>query len=206
MPLVLSTNAMTSQPQIFVEYFSILIFLLVSILLSFVVFALSYVIASQKSDTEKVSAYECGFDPFDDARNTFDVRFYLVAILFIIFDLEVSFLFPWALTLGTLTQTVNEKLTLFFSWTQENQSAHFTDEAMHLYSTGANIRAEQVQQLVQPTQPTQHTMEFFPVFTNGIQLENTSGDLFAVWTMFVFLVILTIGFIYEWKKGALEWE
>ena len=220
MPIALNTNVVASQPQIFVEYFSILIFLLVSILLSFVVFALSYIIASQKSDTEKVSAYECGFDPFDDARNTFDVRFYLVAILFIIFDLEVSFLFPWALTLGTLTQTIDEKLTLFFSWTQENQgvSNNLTSKA-HIIAL-ANAKAtsfgqashavltQQPQEATESTvvQSTQHTTEFFPIFTNGIQLENPSGDLFAVWTMFVFLVILTIGFIYEWKKGALEWE
>ena len=80
-----------------------------------------------------MSAYECGFDPFDDARSTFDVRFYLVAILFIIFDLEVSFLFPWCVVISNL-------------------------------------------------------------------------PLFAFWSMFVFLFILTIGFVYEWKKGALEWE
>jgi NADH-quinone oxidoreductase subunit A len=201
MPIALDTNVVASQPQIFVEYFSILIFLLVSILLSFVVFALSYIIASQKSDTEKVSAYECGFDPFDDARNTFDVRFYLVAILFIIFDLEVSFLFPWALTLGTLTQTIDEKLTLFFSWTQENQGVNF---ASCRSEATAGSQAEAGESTI--AQSTQHTTEFFPIFTNGIQLENPSGDLFAVWTMFVFLVILTVGFIYEWKKGALEWE
>ena len=221
MPIALNTNVVASQPQIFVEYFSILIFLLVSILLSFVVFALSYIIASQKSDTEKVSAYECGFDPFDDARNTFDVRFYLVAILFIIFDLEVSFLFPWALTLGTLTQTIDEKLALFFSWTQENQgvSNNLTSEAHIIALANAKatsfgqashaVLAQQPQEATESTivlQSTQHTTEFFPIFTNGIQLENPSGDLFAVWTMFVFLVILTIGFIYEWKKGALEWE
>jgi NADH-quinone oxidoreductase subunit A len=90
-------------------------------------------LTSQKGDSEKLSAYECGFDPFDDARNTFDVRFYLVAILFIIFDLEISFLFPWCISLGSL-------------------------------------------------------------------------PLFAYWSMFLFLFILTIGFVYEWKKGALEWE
>ena len=97
------------------------------------ILGLSYILASQKSDTEKVSAYECGFDPFDDARSTFDVRFYLVAILFIIFDLEVSFLFPWCITLGQI-------------------------------------------------------------------------PLFGFWSMIVFLGILTIGFIYEWQKGALDWE
>nr|YP_009114052.1 NADH dehydrogenase subunit 3 [Ahnfeltia plicata]AHB62115.1 NADH dehydrogenase subunit 3 [Ahnfeltia plicata]UAT97995.1 NADH dehydrogenase subunit 3 [Ahnfeltia plicata]UAT98021.1 NADH dehydrogenase subunit 3 [Ahnfeltia plicata] len=118
---------------IFSEYSVILLFLLVSSLLSLVIFLLSYLVTPQKADQEKVSAYECGFNPFDDARATFDVRFYLVAILFLIFDLEVSFLFPWSLVLGRI--------------------------------------------------PT-----------------------FGFWTMVVFLVILTIGFIYEWCKGALEWE
>ena len=115
------------------QYFSIFIHLIISSLLSLIFFLLSYILTIQKNDTEKLSPYECGFDPFDDARNTFDVRFYLVAILFIIFDLEVSFLFPWCIVLGSL-------------------------------------------------------------------------PLFAYWSMFIFLLILTIGFIYEWKKGALEWE
>ena len=97
------------------------------------ILGLSYILASQKSDTEKVSAYECGFDPFDDARSTFDVRFYLVAILFIIFDLEVAFLFPWAVVFGDI-------------------------------------------------------------------------GFFGFFSMMFFLAILTIGFIYEWKKGALEWD
>jgi len=116
-----------------IEYVPILIFLVVSTVLSLIIFGLSYFLASHKPDYEKLSAYECGFDPFDDARGKFDVRFYLVAILFIIFDLEVSFLFPWALTLNKIT-------------------------------------------------------------------------LFGFWFMILFLIILTIGFIYEWKKGALEWE
>ena len=115
------------------HYFSIFIHLLVSSLLSIIFFFASFILTSQKGDNEKLSAYECGFDPFDDARNTFDVRFYLVAILFIIFDLEISFLFPWCITLGSL-------------------------------------------------------------------------PLFAYWSMFVFLFILTVGFVYEWKKGALDWE
>ena len=118
---------------LFEEYFVILVFIALSVILALVLYALSYLIASQNSDVEKDSAYECGYDPFDDARTKFDVRFYLVAILFIIFDLEVTFLFPWALTLGRLTQ-------------------------------------------------------------------------FGYWTMIIFLGILTIGIIYEWKKGALEWE
>lgn len=116
-----------------VEYFSVFIFLLISIVLSFVIFFLSYFLASQVGGSEKLSAYECGFEAFDDARGRFDVRFYLVAILFIIFDLEVAFLFPWAITLGKI-------------------------------------------------------------------------GLFGFWSMMIFLTVLTIGFIYEWKKGALEWE
>lgn len=76
------------------EYFLIFIFLCVSLLISCLIFAISYFLSSRSIDKEKVSAYECGFNPFEDARNQFDVRFYLVAILFIIFDLEVSFLFP----------------------------------------------------------------------------------------------------------------
>nr|AHX02507.1 NADH dehydrogenase subunit 3 [Schimmelmannia schousboei] len=118
---------------IFSEYSIILVFLLVSFLLSFALFLLSYFFTPQCADQEKVSAYECGFNPFDDARATFDVRFYLVAILFLIFDLEISFLFPWSLVLGDLT-------------------------------------------------------------------------IFGFWSMVVFLIILTIGFVYEWYKGALEWE
>lgn len=116
-----------------IEYGSILIFVIISFVLSVVVFGLSYIVAVQKQDPEKVSAYECGFDPFDDARSTFDIRFYLVAILFIIFDLEVAFLFPWAISLNEV-------------------------------------------------------------------------NLFGFATMFIFLFILTIGFVYEWKKGALDWE
>ena len=87
---------------LFFEYSTILIFFLFSTFLSVVIFGLSYFITPQKADQEKVSAYECGFNPFDDARATFDVRFYLVAILFLIFDLEISFLFPWAIILGKL--------------------------------------------------------------------------------------------------------
>lgn len=116
-----------------IEYAPILILLIISTILSSLIFFLSYFVASQKPDNEKLSAYECGFDPFDDARGKFDIRFYLVAILFIIFDLEVSFLFPWALILNKIT-------------------------------------------------------------------------IFGFLTMAIFLVILTVGFIYEWRKGALEWE
>ena len=115
------------------EYLPILIFLGIAIGLSVVIVAASYVVARQRPDSEKVSAYECGFEAFDDARSRFDVRFYLVAILFIIFDLEVAFLFPWAVALGDI-------------------------------------------------------------------------GLIGFWSMVIFLGILTVGFIYEWKKGALEWE
>jgi NADH-quinone oxidoreductase subunit A len=76
------------------EYIYIFIFLILSILISVIVFILSYILVNQNYDTEKLSAYECGFQPFEDARNKFDIKFYLVAILFIIFDLEVSYLFP----------------------------------------------------------------------------------------------------------------
>jgi NADH-quinone oxidoreductase subunit A len=85
------------------EYFPICLAILVSSLLSAVIFALSYLLAIQNPDAEKLSSYECGFDPYEDARNTFDVRFYLVAILFIIFDLEAVFFFPWAISLTHLT-------------------------------------------------------------------------------------------------------
>jgi NADH-quinone oxidoreductase subunit A len=115
------------------EYLPILIFLGIAVGLSVAIVAASYVLARQRPDSEKVSAYECGFEAFDDARSQFDVRFYLVAILFIIFDLEVAFLFPWAVALGDI-------------------------------------------------------------------------GLLGFWSMIVFLAVLTIGFVYEWKKGALEWE
>ena len=120
-------------PDYLCDYLPIIIFLAVATVLSIVIVGLPYLIATRKPDTEKLSAYECGFEPFGDARGKFDVRFYLVAILFIIFDLEVAFLFPWAITLGKI-------------------------------------------------------------------------GLLGFWSMMVFLGILTIGFIYEWNKGALEWE
>jgi len=115
------------------EYLPILVFLGIAVAVSLVMVVASYVVARQKPDSEKLSPYECGFEPFDDARSKFDVRFYLVAILFIIFDLEVAFLFPWAITLGSI-------------------------------------------------------------------------GMFGFWSMVVFLAVLTVGFIYEWRKGALEWE
>ncbi len=115
------------------EYLPILIFLAIAVGLSLAMVAASFVVGTQRPDSEKLSAYECGFEAFNDSRRQFDVRFYLVAILFIIFDLEVAFLFPWAVSLGDI-------------------------------------------------------------------------GLFGFWSMVVFLGILTIGFVYEWKKGALEWE
>src|SRR5690242_9948804 len=115
------------------EYLPILIFLGIAIGLSAAIVIASLVAARQRPDSEKLSPYECGFEPFADARAKFDVRFYLVAILFIIFDLEVAFLFPWAVSLGSI-------------------------------------------------------------------------GLFGFWSMIAFLAVLTVGFIYEWKKGALEWE
>lgn len=115
------------------SYFPIVVFLGIATLLAFVMLFVPFIVAKLKPDTEKLSPYECGFEPFGDARGEFDVRFYLVAILFIIFDLEVAFLFPWAVSLGTI-------------------------------------------------------------------------GVFGFWSMMLFLGILTIGFIYEWKKGALEWE
>ena len=115
------------------EYFSIILFLLIAIVLSFGFILANYLAAPSNPDPEKLSAYECGFEAFDDSRMEFDVRFYLVAILFIIFDLEIAFLFPWAISLGNI------------------------------------------------------------------------GAL-GFWSMMIFLAVLTVGFIYEWKKGALEWE
>jgi NADH-quinone oxidoreductase subunit A len=115
------------------EYLPILIFLGIAVAMGVGAIAGSWLLAKQKPDAEKLSSYECGFEPFGDARRRFDVRFYLVSILFIIFDLEVAFLFPWAISLGHI-------------------------------------------------------------------------GLFGFWSMILFLAILTIGFIYEWKKGALEWE
>jgi NADH-quinone oxidoreductase subunit A len=116
-----------------VEYLPILIFLAIAVGLAVIIVTASLLVARQNPDGEKISAYECGFEPFGDSRSKFDVRFYLVAILFIIFDLEVAFLFPWAVSLGKI-------------------------------------------------------------------------GLFGFWSMILFLGVLTVGFIYEWRKGALEWE
>ena len=115
------------------DYFPIMLFLFIALGLSIGFIILNFVFSPKNPDPEKLSAYECGFEPFNDSRMEFDVRFYLVAILFIIFDLEIAFLFPWAISLGKI-------------------------------------------------------------------------GLYGYISMLIFLFILTIGFIYEWKKGALDWE
>ena len=115
------------------NYLPILVFVAVGAFIGIAPMVLGRLVAPHRPDPEKLSPYECGFEPFQDARAKFDVRFYLVAILFIIFDLEVAFLFPWAVTLGRI-------------------------------------------------------------------------GIFGFWSMIVFLAVLTIGFVYEWRKGALEWD
>ena len=115
------------------DYLSIILFLIIAVGLSVAFIVINFIFSPKKPDPEKLSAYECGFEAFDDSRMEFDVRFYLVAILFIIFDLEIAFLFPWAISLGNI-------------------------------------------------------------------------GLFGFCSMMIFLFILTVGFIYEWKKGALDWE
>jgi NADH-quinone oxidoreductase subunit A len=85
------------------EYVAILVFLLVAILLAFIIVTLSYLLSVQNPETEKLSPYECGFEPYEDARNTFEIKFYLVAILFIIFDIETMFLLPWSVSLSQLS-------------------------------------------------------------------------------------------------------
>ncbi len=115
------------------DYLPILVFAGMASALALILILAAVIVAVRNPDPEKVSAYECGFNAFDDARMKFDVRFYLVAILFIIFDLEAAFLFPWAASFGFIGS-------------------------------------------------------------------------FGFWSMMVFLAVLTIGFVYEWRKGALEWE
>ena len=115
------------------DYFSIILFLSIALVASFAFIFINFLFSPKNPDPEKLSAYECGFEPFNDSRMEFDVRFYLVAILFIIFDLEIAFLFPWAISLGNI------------------------------------------------------------------------GSL-GFWSMMIFLFVLAVGFIYEWKKGALDWD
>jgi NADH-quinone oxidoreductase subunit A len=124
---------MTDIERLSLEYLPVILFLGLGIILSLLFIIGAAILAPSRPDPEKNSAYECGFNAFDDARMKFDVRFYLVAILFIIFDLEVAFLFPWAVSLGTI-------------------------------------------------------------------------GVFGFWSMVLFLSVLTIGFIYEWRRGALEWQ
>ena len=124
---------MQSLESLLRDWFPILIFLAIAGAIAVAMVVGSMLLATQRPDSEKLSPYECGFEPFEDARIRFDVRYYLVAILFIIFDLEVAFLFPWAVSLGDI-------------------------------------------------------------------------GLFGFWSMVVFLAVLTVCFIYEWRKGALEWE
>ncbi len=119
--------------EMLLSYLPVIIFIAISLIIGLALLIAPFALAFKAPDAEKLSAYECGFNPFDDARMKFDVRFYLVAILFIIFDLEVAFLFPWAVSFGQL------------GW-------------------------------------------------------------FGFISMSVFLGVLTIGFVYEWKKGALEWD
>ena len=116
-----------------VSYLPVIVFVGISLVIGLALLVAPFLLAYKAPDAEKLSAYECGFNSFDDSRMKFDVRFYLVAILFIIFDLEVAFLFPWAVSFGSL------------GWA-------------------------------------------------------------GFWSMTIFLGVLTIGFIYEWKKGALEWD
>ncbi len=124
---------MHHNSKILVEYLPIIVFFGIATFIALVVVILPKILAKQNPQENKLKGYECGFDPFGDARTKFDIRFYLVAILFIIFDLEVAFLIPWAINLKAI-------------------------------------------------------------------------GLFGFWSMIVFLSMLTVGFIYEWKKGALEWE
>lgn len=124
---------MTEIERLALDYLPVVFFLILGAVISTLFIVGSTLLAPSNPDPEKNSAYECGFNAFDDARMKFDIRFYLVAILFIIFDLEVAFLFPWAVSLGTI-------------------------------------------------------------------------GLVGFWSMVAFLGVLTIGFIYEWRSGALEWE
>ena len=120
-------------PEYLNDYLPIILFLFIAMILSGAFIVVNFILSPKNPDPEKLSAYECGFEPFEDSRIEFDIRFYLVAILFIIFDLEIVFLFPWAISLGNI-------------------------------------------------------------------------GLLGFVSMMIFLFILTIGFIYEWKKGALDWE
>lgn len=127
------TFMQSNFPEYLLNYIPIIVFLGIAIVLSIIIIILPLLFAPREPNAEKLSQYECGFDPFGKSVGKFDVRFYLVSILFIIFDLEVAFLFPWAISLGKI-------------------------------------------------------------------------GIFGFWSMMVFLAVLTVGFIYEWKSGALEWD
>lgn len=124
---------MVHSTELLQNYLPIVVFFAIASVLALLIVALPKILSSGRPNQDKLKSYECGFDPFDDARGKFDVRFYLVAILFIIFDLEIAFLIPWAVSLKKI-------------------------------------------------------------------------GIYGYWSMMFFLAVLTIGFIYEWKKGALEWE
>ena len=126
-----TTNLMLNP--LLAHYLPLVVFIGVALAIALALMVAPFLVAVRNPDPEKVSAYECGFNAFDDARMKFDVRFYLVAILFIIFDLEVAFLFPWAVAFK-------------------------------------------------------------------------EAGLYGFWAMMLFLAVLTIGFVYEWRKGALEWD
>jgi NADH-quinone oxidoreductase subunit A len=130
---VLHENEGKNMDTVAAQYLPIAIFIGIATVIALALMAAPFLVAYKQPDKEKLSPYECGFEPFDDARMKFDVRFYLVSILFIIFDLEIAFLFPWAVGFKDMSDT-------------------------------------------------------------------------GFWSMMVFLAVLTIGFAYEWKKGALEWE
>lgn len=117
----------------FTDLYALFVYLILAIIISYVAFDISYLFGIRADDSNKLSAYECGFTPFEDARNTFEIHFYLVAILFLMFDLEISFLYPWAISLSAIS-------------------------------------------------------------------------FVGYFAMVIFLILLTLGFIYEYKKGALEWE
>ena len=121
------------MPSLLGDYLPLIVFMAVAVVISGALLLAPFLVAYQSPDAEKLSAYECGFNAFDDARMKFDIRFYLVALLFIIFDLEVAFLFPWALAFRKV-------------------------------------------------------------------------GVLGFWSMMTFLGVLTIGFVYEWTKGALEWD
>src|SRR5712692_8411173 len=129
----MSSRQGVAMDALLMDYLPLVVFIGVALVIGAALMIAPFLVAYKQPDPEKLSAYECGFNAFEDARMKFDVRFYLVAILFIIFVLEVSFLFPWAITFGQL------------GW-------------------------------------------------------------FGFWSMMVFLAVLTVGFIYEWRKGALEWD